>query len=612
MKFTATITFLLLAALSYPGWLSAQCPQLIWADEFEGNALDENHWNYLLGDGCGINLCGWGNNELQYYRRENATVSEGKLRITARREAVENRAYTSARITTKGKVDQTYGRIEARIKLPAGRGLWPAFWMLPTDEVYGGWPQSGEIDIMEFVGREPNQVIGSIHYGQPWPNNQFQTNSFVREDEAFTDDWHVYAIEWKRDTIRWFVDDILYSVKTRSDVAPQRWPFDQDFHILLNVAVGGNLGGPVDDSIFPATMEVDYVRIYEAGTPYIAGSRTVAHAAKGQTYTIGNIPADATVNWSLPAGAKITSAPTAPTVTIDWGSTGGTLTAEVMTACGTKQLSLDVRVEAPFSRTFSFENFDDNPRASLGFRSGTLTEVQNPAPDSINSSALVGKYVRNGSEQYDVLFYETTAITNAMDYVDKTKKIFIDLYTDAPIGTEIILQLETAAAQPTNYPTGRHSRYSAKVRENGKWHRLEFDFLDRPDPNATATAIKNMILLFNPNTFTAHTYYYDNLDSYAQAPTSTRSPSARADGIRLSAYPSPIGPDWTVSLELEQRGQVELQLFDSSGRLLYRQPQGRLPAGRHQFHPPVPPVTGIYLLRAEIEGRVVTLPVFKQ
>ena len=145
-----SIFLLLCTLLAFPGLAVAQCPNLLWADEFSGTALDEAKWNYQLGTGCDEGICGWGNNELQYYKQENVTLSNGVLQITAKKERVRGSAYTSGRINTSAKGDWTYGRFEALIKLPEGGGLWPAFWMLPTDNVYGGWPESGEIDIMEY------------------------------------------------------------------------------------------------------------------------------------------------------------------------------------------------------------------------------------------------------------------------------------------------------------------------------------------------------------------------------------------------------------------------------------------------------------------------------
>lgn len=513
--------FLLLgAALMLQCFAYAQCPTPVWADEFSGTSLDETKWNYQLGDGCDINLCGWGNNELQYYKKENVTVSNGILQITAKKERVRGSNYTSGRINTKGKGDWTYGRLEANIKIPAGGGLWPAFWMLPTDEVYGGWPQSGEIDIMEFVGHHPREVLGTIHYGDPYPNNQHQGNKYVLHTGNFPDAYHTFAIEWEPGEIRWLLDGVLYSTKRTTDISPYHWPFDQNFHFLLNVAVGGNLGGEVDNGIFPATMEVDWVRVYNQFLPYLKGDRTVGNKASSTVYAISNLPNNTPVSWTVPAGAIITSGQGTSSITVDWGDTGGSVVASFDTGCGAKQLQVAVRVEPPYSREFSFENFDQAPTMTFSSATGSLSKVSNPAPNTVNSTALVGKYIRNASQQYDVLAYAVQNITDASLYYNMQKKFYMDVYTAAPIGTEIILQLETSTATSTNYPSGRHSRYVATITKTNSWHRLEFKPLDRPDAAASNSGVTKLLLLFASNTYTGDTYHWDNLDSY-KAETST-------------------------------------------------------------------------------------------
>ncbi len=239
------------------------CRELVWSDEFSGTSLNTDKWTPQTGTGCPA-ICGWGNNELQYYRANNAEVADGKLKIIAKRENFGNNQYTSARIRSIKKGDWTYGRFEASIKLPKGRGIWPAFWMLPTDEEYGGWPQSGEIDIMEYLGHETNVAYGTIHYGDAWPNNKHTGEQYRLLSGGFHEDFHEFAIEWDENVIKWFIDDVLFSTKTTADIRPERWPFDKRFHFILNVAVGGNWpGNPNASTVFPQTMEVDYVRVYK-------------------------------------------------------------------------------------------------------------------------------------------------------------------------------------------------------------------------------------------------------------------------------------------------------------------------------------------------------------
>ncbi len=238
---------------------------LVWSDEFDGSALDASKWEAQIGDGCPP-LCGWGNNELQFYRAQNATVSDGLLTITAMEQDAGGREYTSARLRTKDKGDWLYGRIEVRAKLPAGQGMWPAIWMLPTDNTYGGWAASGEIDIMEARGQDPRTVLGTLHYGGTFPQNTSSGRSTTLDSGTFTDEFHTFAIEWDEGRIRWFVDGVSYQTQTQWFSIGHDFPapFDRRFHLLLNVAVGGNFVGPPDASTtFPQTMVVDYVRVFE-------------------------------------------------------------------------------------------------------------------------------------------------------------------------------------------------------------------------------------------------------------------------------------------------------------------------------------------------------------
>ncbi|WP_455169553.1 glycoside hydrolase family 16 protein [Aegicerativicinus sediminis] len=235
---------------------------LVLSEEFDvDGAPNEILWGYNIGTGDN----GWGNNELQYYtdRQENITVQNGILIISAREEQFEGSSYTSARIVTKGKFEQTFGRFEARMKLPYGKGIWPAFWLLGDDsngtEV---WPQIGEIDIMEYVGNDPTRVFGTVH-GPGYSGANSISKSFVLDNDRFDTGFHIYGIEWGPDYINYYVDDVLYNQITPDDV-PGEWVFNEGpFYIIINLAVGGNLpGNPNAETVFPQTLLVDYVRVY--------------------------------------------------------------------------------------------------------------------------------------------------------------------------------------------------------------------------------------------------------------------------------------------------------------------------------------------------------------
>ena len=282
--------------------------ELVWNDEFDGNKLDTSKWSYQIGNGYN----GWGNYEKQYYTKENVTVSNGSLKITAKKENKNGFEYTSSRIRTVTDDGQTlfatkYGKIEARIKLPAGTGLWPAFWMMPVDSEYGSWPLSGEIDIMEARGRVLNEVNGTIHFGEKRPFNRNIGGSYVFDNGTDITDYHVYAVEWKENEIIWYVDDVEFfrtsNWYTMNDgvVAEYPAPFNQEFYLILNMAVGGTYDSqklPGVDEV-PGTMEVDYVRVYHNKQGYSSeniympeGARDEQAMANTPVYEDGNLLAD--------------------------------------------------------------------------------------------------------------------------------------------------------------------------------------------------------------------------------------------------------------------------------------------------------------------------------
>ena len=241
----------------------AKFENLVWQDEFESDGQPNlANWGYDIGTGEN----GWGNNELQFYteRPDNVTVQNGILVITAKEEDYNGSSYTSARLLTKGKFEQTHGRFEARIRVPYGKGLWPAFWLLGDDSNGSEiWPEIGEIDIMEYVGSEPTKVFGTVH-GPGYSGAEGVTKAYELENDRFDAGFHVFGIEWAPDYINYYVDDVLYNQITPDDVTGE-WVFNNGpFYIILNVAVGGALpGSPNAETVFPQTMLVDYVRVYK-------------------------------------------------------------------------------------------------------------------------------------------------------------------------------------------------------------------------------------------------------------------------------------------------------------------------------------------------------------
>jgi beta-glucanase (GH16 family) len=242
--------------LTYPGY------SLVWSDEFSGTGLDLGAWNQEIGNGNN----GWGNNELEFYTSspKNSFVSNGNLIIEARRETVGNYNYTSCRMTTQGKKYFKFGRIDIRAKLPVGKGMWPALWMLGSNIGSAGWPACGEIDIMELVGTYPSRVTGTMHWKPVSGTSINKGANYSLLSGTFSEKFYVFSIIWKQDIIRWYVDDQLYLTTTSADVGSANYPFNADQFFIFNVAVGGNWPGPPDwTTEFPQRMFVDYVRVFQ-------------------------------------------------------------------------------------------------------------------------------------------------------------------------------------------------------------------------------------------------------------------------------------------------------------------------------------------------------------
>lgn len=283
--------------LLFAGRASAQTWQLVWSDEFNGSVGPS--WVFETGNGTN----GWGNNELQYYRRENASIVNNALVITARREDFGGSRYTSARMKTQGLKTFRYGKIEARMKLPSFMGAWPAFWMLGANLPSVGWPDSGEIDVMEHVNNE-DRTYGTIH----WRDHNGNYAQYGGNTAVTVADWHVYAVEWDANAIRWYVDGVKYHEASIQNSVNGTDEFHKDFFLLLNFAIGGNWPGfTVDETRLPATMQVDYVRVYSAGTAPAGVATVYQHcnyagygvALPEGSYTLAQLQARGIVNNDL-------------------------------------------------------------------------------------------------------------------------------------------------------------------------------------------------------------------------------------------------------------------------------------------------------------------------
>jgi len=240
----------------YDGW------KMIWSDEFDAEELDQSFWTYEIGNGD----WGWGNNELEFYRKDNTSIIDGNLVIEAKEEAFNGFNYTSSRLITKDKFEFQFGRVDIRAVLPEGQGIWPALWMLGANISQVGWPKCGEVDIMELIGHKPSEVHGTVHYANPGGDRIMNgTSTRLPTGQKFSGEFHVFSIIWEEDKIEFLLDDVKYHVVSRASLGGQNpYPFNDPFFFIFNVAVGGQWpGSPDGTTVFPQHMIVDYVRVFQ-------------------------------------------------------------------------------------------------------------------------------------------------------------------------------------------------------------------------------------------------------------------------------------------------------------------------------------------------------------
>jgi beta-glucanase (GH16 family) len=510
-------------ALLSPSAAQAQCNQIVWQDEFNTPG-DLSKWRVYEGDGCAENLCNFGNAELQAYRAANAVVAGGNLTITTRYEpyTVGGRSYnyTSAKLFSKTPAGalQTfkYGRIEASIKIPSAQGVWPAFWMLPDP---GNWPSTGEIDIMEAKHKNPTSVAGTIHYDDNgWHFTGRETSGTVDLSTGF----HTYAVEWSPNQIKWFIDNTLFHTASPKTTSGGSWPFnDGNFYLMLNSAVGGpstgftGIGQNPNPADYPTTMQVDFVRVYKGTYNYaVLGDESVYQNDINKTYRIDAVTG-ATYSWSVPAGATIVSGQGTNAIQVNWGTSAGGNVAvtTAVSGCPTGAYSLGVTVSPALQLDRLYENFEATRLLTYASATGTLTQpLANPVSGTGNTSAQVARYVRNSSEQYDVISVRNLSISNANDFVAGRRKLYIDVYSTAPVGSKVTVQLENSnLTTATNFPIGRHSAYRAYTSRQNAWETLEFDLERTIDAGTSIYSINNVTLLFQPATNSGATFYFDNV-----------------------------------------------------------------------------------------------------
>ena len=341
-----------------------------------------------------------GTTELQWYRPENTQVVNGELVISATKVGSNLRKpkYYSSRSKTAGIKAFHYGYFESRIKKPTTQGIWPAFWMMPQEEKYGVWPKSGEIDTMETLGSEPKTSYGTMHYGEPYPNNLKKGSSFhLNAPNRFTDDYHLFAVDNSPQKIIWFVDGVEYFSVTSQDLQGAFWPFEESFYFILNVAIGGNWPGSPDlSTVWPQMMRVDYVRAYQGENPFgtLVGPKEVTSAGPQMFYIQGNGITSLydSYQWEVPAGATILSGQNTDTIHVSFGTTSGTVKVAAYTSeCGSRVFQMPVGIQNTAVRVPLESAGDENDQATFTWTSSQSYDlsVANPLEDPVNPSPLL-------------------------------------------------------------------------------------------------------------------------------------------------------------------------------------------------------------------------------
>ncbi len=526
--------------------------ELVWADEFEVDGkLNGEYWTYEVGPAC----C---NNEKQYHtdRLTNARVENGKFIIEAHKESFGGKSYTSARVKTKYKVDWKYGRVEARLKMPSGKGVWPAFWMLPVNNDYGGWPKSGEIDIMEYVGYDPTKIHATVHTEAYNHTTNTQKGKAITIPDAETA-FHVYAMEWFENKIDFFVDDNLYFTFKNENRTTKEWPFDQPFYIILNQAIGGDWGGKqgIDDSIFPQKYEIDYVRVYSLITPKITGEKYPDQFQKGVKYKVSTIP-NTTYTWDIGEDSNITAGQGTDEITIDWKEKPAEVKVKFITdlACTTDSAVFSVKpVHIPDASGYLIDDFErDN------------IDIWTAVPGTNNDITLIHE---NGSLRvdYDVnriyaVPYVLATFSNPV-HVGPHTKLTLSVKTD---GTDTGIGLTAYLVDAEGKQTNKNYLYlKNQLEKDNEFHTYQYDFSNHWQTDGgmvDSTIVEQVKIFLNKG---KGTFFIDDVKLQSTI-TGSADEKIKSD---YQVYPIPAeGSFWLVFNNNEESKVHGIRVFDLLGK----------------------------------------------
>lgn len=558
--------------LSFVHTVSAQCLELVWSDEFNTDgAPDPANWSYDLGAGQG----GWGNQEVQVYTNntQNVRVENGRLIIEASKGS--GGGWTSGRIKTQGKKNFKYGKIQFRAKLPTGSGTWPALWMLGSNFTSVGWPACGEIDVMEHVGKEPGRVHASLHTPSSFGGT---VNTATTNVNDFATEFHDYEVSWDATRMTFMVDGNAFYTYNPAIKNADTWPFNNEFFIIMNLAMGGIFGSDdqfetgglqngIDPNLTSARMEVDYVRVYQQTNAIsIAGETTVQSNAQGLKYTVPNL-VGGTFNWTVPAGAMITSGQGTNTITVNWGNTAGNVSVEAIGQCNTYNATLVVApVTTPQGPSYILDDFADNnfdrwtPEPGDG-NSFTLMESNDELQVAYNITAP-GRNPRltlTLDQPADLSVYSKIRVRAKTNNPSNTVAMRIDLFDENGTATNAspVFRLEPLV-------------------DNGEYFVYEYDFTNdwqSSSPVAGAftdsTKIKGLHLYINYGIFGAPGSDVVWLDFIEMVnPDATTSTIDLLSQNSVSVFPNPAQDLCTIQTAIEIGQPLQIQLFDSQGKRL--------------------------------------------